>query len=164
MSGGSTSRSEWHAHFWAPAWVRPTLLCGGRASVLTPRIGLTLIDTCSPCAWQHSLLRKVNNKWQQWLTTHTLKWHTQISMRHYFLRKGGVASGKSQLWPRPVQSCRFCINNMVEKGLWGAWAVQEPEGVKLARKTEPGHKYVLIQFFEKNAGLLQFYWSCKVIL
>lgn len=85
MSRGSVPRSEWHAHFWASVWVRPTLLCREQASVLTPRIGLTLMDTCSLCAWQDSLLRKLNEKWQRWLETRThkltFKRHTQISAK-----------------------------------------------------------------------------------
>lgn len=155
MSGGSASHSEWHAHIWASAWVRLTLLCGGQASVLTPRIGLTLIDTCSPFAWQRSLLRKVNKKWQQWLTvhlntTHTFKRHTNLSETVFFLEKRVVVENLTMTLPRAfsmelLQPCRFSIETMVKKvKTEKAFERALQEGVELEWKTETDYSYVLI--------------------
>lgn len=67
---GSMLCWEWHADSWASVWVSPALTSPEQASALTPHISLTLMDTCSPCAWQDGLLRKLNkNSNSDWVDT-----------------------------------------------------------------------------------------------
>lgn len=67
---GSMLRWEWHADSWASVWVSPALTSPEQASALTPHISLTLMDTCSLCAWQDGLLRKLNkNSNSDWVDT-----------------------------------------------------------------------------------------------
>lgn len=70
MHCGSVLCWEWHADSWAFVWVSPALPSLEQASALTPHISLTLMDTCSLCAWQDVLLRKLNkNGNRDWVDT-----------------------------------------------------------------------------------------------
>lgn len=70
MRCGSVLCWEWHADSWAFVWVSPTLPSPEQASALTPHISLTLMDTCSLCAWQDVLLRKLDkNGNRHWVDT-----------------------------------------------------------------------------------------------
>ncbi len=72
MQCGRALCSVWRADSWAPVWVSPTLPSQEQASALTPPISLTLMDTCSLCAWQDGLLRKFNkNGNSDWIDMHT---------------------------------------------------------------------------------------------
>lgn len=83
MHCGSVLCSQWHADSWASVWVSPTLPYREQASALTPHISLTLMDTCSLCAWQDVLLRKLNkNGNSDEVDTHTDAPQTPTSKNH----------------------------------------------------------------------------------